>query len=529
MNTLIIDIGTSSMRGILFDRAGEKLAVHQVKYQPDKLPDGRIEQSPEDWTGSLTAIASKIAFAAKEQEITVDAVAVTAQRSSIIPIDRDGKPLMNTLMWQDRRNAYLCEELAPYNDLVFERSGAKLNTVFSGSRMMWIRKNCPDVCEKLYKFVNIPEYVMHYMTGNYVTDTTYGSRSHLMNLRERKWDPDMLRLFEVKEEELCTLQEPGSVVGYTTEAFAAETGLPAGIPVVTAGGDQQCAAIGQGAFREGNLSLVAGTGGFLVTAVDDVPENLSSQLICNCSSVRGHYMVEANVLTCCSAFDWYCRTFYDWGVPAEGPKDDAREDLKDDWEEGEKQAAADKAARETAQEQTAGKIDYGRINRDLAAADGKVSQALVIPYFQGRSTPEWNPNARALFGEISLNTTRTDLLKGLLEGICMEIQNNISLFGDYTNIEKAYISGGLTNSPVINQLQADIYGIPLYHMEDSESTALGALMVTMEGLQVYPSLDAAFETIRGAAKAECYEPRADQHEQYEKKRRAMNALYQSVK
>ena len=61
MNTLIIDIGTSSMRGILFDRAGEKLAVHQVKYQPDKLPDGRIEQSPEDWTGSLTAIASKIA------------------------------------------------------------------------------------------------------------------------------------------------------------------------------------------------------------------------------------------------------------------------------------------------------------------------------------------------------------------------------------------------------------------------------------------------------------------------------------
>ena len=105
MNTLIIDIGTSSMRGILFDEAGEKLAVHQVRYQPDKLPDGRIEQDPEDWTGSLVAIASKIAFAAKEQETTVDVVAVTAQRSSIIPIDADGKPLMNTLMWQDRRNA----------------------------------------------------------------------------------------------------------------------------------------------------------------------------------------------------------------------------------------------------------------------------------------------------------------------------------------------------------------------------------------------------------------------------------------
>lgn len=489
MNTLVIDIGTSSMRGILFAEDGTKLAAHQVKYQPTKYPDGRIEQKPEDWTESLLKIAAGTAKEAEEQKVRVDALAVTAQRSAIIPVDREGRPLMDTIMWQDRRNADICKELEPYNELIFKKSGAAINTVFSGSRMAWIDRNCPQIRDRVSKYVNIPEYVMHYMTGNYTTDVTYGSRSHLMNLKERKWDTELLELFGIRQEQLCTLQEPGSTVGTVTAEFAARTGLPEGIPVITAGGDQQCAAVGQGAYREGTLSLVAGTGGFLVTAVDKVPEDLSKRLICNCSSVRGGYMVEANVLTCCSAFDWFCRNFYDW-----------------------KQ----------------GEIDYGKINRELKELDGWISTALVLPYFQGRSTPEWNPSARAVFGELSLNTDRKELLKGLLEGICLEIQNNIRLFAKYAEVQEAYISGGLTNSAVINQLQADIYGIPLYHMEDSESTAVGALMVALEGMGVYSSLEDAFGAIRGQAKTECYRPRMEFYEAYANKRSRMNRMYYQI-
>lgn len=489
MNNLIIDIGTSSMRGILFSETGEKLVLHQVLYAPVKYEDGRIEQSPDDWTGSLEEIAKNVVAEAEKKSVSVDAVAVTAQRSAIIPVDSEGTPLMDTIMWQDRRNAGICKELEQYNDLIFERSGAKINTVFSGSRMGWIRRNCPDVYKKLYKFVNIPEYVMHHMTGEYKTDVTYASRSHLMNLRKRKWDPEMLKLFGISEGQLCEILEPGSVCGKVTAAFAAKTGLKEGTPVITAGGDQQCAAIGQGACKEGVLSLVAGTGGFLVTALDEVPEKPDQQLIFNCSSVAGRYMVEANVLTCCSAFDWFGNNFYP---------------LKE------------------------GKTDYNAINEELEKLDGEVSSVLSLPYFQGRSTPLWNPQAKAHFGEISLATSRGEMMKGLLEGIFMEIRNNILLFGEYAKIDRAYISGGLTNSEIINRIQADVYGISLYHMEDSESTAFGALIVALTGLGVFGSPEEAFYTVRDSSRMNCYEPRNEIFKAYEEKRKRMNEIYKKL-
>lgn len=312
---------------------------------------------------------------------------------------------------QKRRNAGICKRLEAQNDFIFEKSGARINTVFSGSRMAWILENCPEVCEKLYKFVNIPEYIMHHMTGEYKTDVTYASRSHLMNLRTRKWDSEMLQLFGICVEQLCEIEEPGSVCGTVTVDFANKTGIPKGIPVITSGGDQQCAAIGQGAYKEGTLSLVAGTGGFLVTALDEVPKN---------------------------------------------------------------------------------------------------------------------PDARAHFGGISLADSRGDLAKGLLEGIFMEIRNNILLFGEYTEIDRAYISGGLTNSPVINQLQADVYGISLYHMEDSESTAFGALMVSLTGQGVYASLEEAFLNVRGNTTMDSYQPSLELFTSYEKKRKEMNKMYERL-
>lgn len=489
MNILVIDVGTSSMRGILFDREGRILIQKQEKYHPEYKSPVWIEQKADDFYGALVRIVDGVVNGAAEAapgRLAIEALSVTSQRSAVIPLDGRGQPLMPAVMWQDTRNAAVCRELKKENDLVFQLSGTTVNTVFSGGKMAWIKRECPEVSSRLGRFVNIPEYLMYRMTGRFVSDYTYGSRSNLMNLRKRQWDTQLLELFGIKKEELCPLLEPGSVVGMVNREFAEATGLAEGTPVISAGGDQQCAAVGQGAISEGILSIVAGTGAYLAVSCDRVPEHLPRELICNCSALSGKYILEANVLTCASAFDWYLRNFY------EGP------------------------------------ADYERISRELEEIYDKEEETVVLPYFQGRSSGGWNAGAKALFADLTLATTRQDLLKSLVEGIFLEVSNSIQQLQDCVELSQVYISGGMTNSRIMNQMQADIYHLPLKCMKNSEATSIGALLVTLVAQKEYSTAEEAFQKLCGRNEILTYEPDAKKALQYQNKRIQMNEIYEKI-
>ena len=303
MSILVLDVGTTSMRGILYGEKGEKLSVSQFPNHVEFLPGGIVNETPADWEDNTVSIISSIVADPAVDPSQIEAVSITSQRSSIIPVDRDGRPLMDTIMWQDVRNRDICERIRKENPNTFAKTGSRVNTVFSGSKMTWVREARPEIYEKVYKFVNIPEYINLLMCGVYVSDYTYASRSGLMNLREKTWDDELLALYRVDQDKLCELREPGSIVGYTTEAFAERTGLRAGTPVIHAGGDQQCAAVGQGVTRSGNTEMVLGTGGFLMAACEQVPDDLKDDVICNASAIAGKYVIEANILACSAAYD----------------------------------------------------------------------------------------------------------------------------------------------------------------------------------------------------------------------------------
>lgn len=487
MNFLILDVGTSSMRGILFRQNGEQLRTVQKEYPVITLENGWVEQNPLDFKNGMIEIVRKIASFAAGNGETVDVVALTAQRSSVIPVDKNGNHLHNALMWQDKRTVKICQEMEPHHREIFALCGSRVNPVFSGTKMKWLRKNRPDIYQNAYKLMVIPDYLVYHMTGHFYTDHTYGSRSLLMNLKTRTWDKRLLKLLEVEEEKLCELKEPGSVVGYTTKRFAEETGLSSGIPVISAGGDQQCGMLGQGVVEEGQVSLTLGTGGFLLTTCHSVPEKLDWNVVCNASSVAGEYILEANLLTCTSAMEWFRRNFY-------------REEPD----------------------------FYTHMNAILAKIPAGSHGCRALPYFQGRSTPDWNSEATASFYNITLNTSREDMLKALLESICMEVKNNIDSFEEYVPIEKILMSGGLSKSEAFNRMQAEIYGMRIVRMENAESTAIGALMIAAVAMGQYKSVKEAFSAICAAKKAEEYTCHAEAHTFYEKLRKEMNERYQKV-
>ena len=487
MNVLVLDIGTSSMRGILFKENGKKLFITQKSYRLINKKGGIVEQEVLVLKDALYYVVDKVVKEAKRISEEIDVISVTGQRSSIIVVDENGQPLCNSIMWQDVRNSEVCDKLLSKNDTIFEKSGCGVNTIFSGSKIRWMREEEKKIYEKTYKVLNIPSYIMYLMTGEYITDYTYGSRTNLMNIKECKWDLELLDIFNIERKHLCDLKKPGSIIGKNKKEFFINTGIKEGTNVISAGGDQQCGAIGQGVYKEGQLSIVVGTGAFLVTSCDKVPYNITNDVICNASSVSGKYIIESNVLTCCSAFNWFCKNFYN----------------NDN-------------------------IDYELINKELESVYMENGECLVLPYFQGRSTPDWNSKAQAVFSNISLATKRQDILKGILEGVFIEINNNIQRLKKYVDIKHIYVSGGLTKSSLINQMQADVYGVPIYIMEECESTALGALIVTLYNLGIYNTIDEAFEIINKNRNVEVYSVNEIKYKEYEKKQKDINELYRKI-
>jgi len=300
-----VDIGSTSMRAVLYDAAGRSLHVAQRASAPVYGAGGRVEQDAHAWRDGLIALLEACAAEARTRSIEPACVAVTAQRSSVLPVDAAGAPLHPALMWQDTRGAALVQELAGSNAAVYGRTGLRISTVFSAIKMAWLRRHVPAVWRATHKLLGVQDWVLWLLTGRFVTDHSLASRTNLLDLDRREWAPDMLALFEVPRSMLCDLVPPGSIVGGLTPAVARRTGLDAGLPVVSAGGDQQCAALGLGLLSASHAVANAGTGGYLIGHAERPLHDPQMRVSCNVSAVPGAYIVEAALLAAGSVHEWF--------------------------------------------------------------------------------------------------------------------------------------------------------------------------------------------------------------------------------
>lgn len=492
MGVIVLDIGTSSMRGILYDNEGEKLFTRQASYSPVYMEHDWVEQNPADWKEAMeVTLKACTEFAAGCGE-KAEAVSVTSQRSSVIPIGEEGVPIGNAIMWQDKRVLELLESLRPYGDRVFSLTGSKINPVFSGSKMMWIRECSRELYQKTKRLVVIPDYIIHEMTGAWVTDTTYGSRSLLMNLREKEWDEELLELFHVEKEKLCRIIEPGSVAGFVTSKCSQKTGLLEGTPVVSAGGDQQCAALGLGIIDPGTMEISAGTGAYIIAASEKVPERLKNNVCCNTSAIPGNYVLESSIVSCASVFNWFLSLCY-------GMQEDNRKEVLE------------------------------TVNREMDQSLDKADELLLLPFFQGRGTPDWNSQARGCFHNLMLGTERGDMARAVLEGLGFELGINVDIMKGYLKEEgKIYACGGMMNSPVFGRILPAVLKAPVYTYGDQESTATGAYMSAGVTLGIFEDYHKAFWACRKKFPAKPLEAEPARQESYQRKKAEYIRLYEKI-
>jgi len=486
-----VDIGTTSMRAILFDADGRSVHVDQRENAPEFFSDGRVEQDPAAWGAILRAGLKSCAEAAACRALDPVCVAVTAQRSSVIPVDQTGTPLHPAIMWQDRRTAGLAAAMDDLNPLVYRKTGLKISPVFSALKMTWLRRHRPDIWQRTHKLLGIQDWALYLLCGRFVTDHSFGSRTNLLDLGTRDWDAELLALFEVEPRMLCDLIAPGSVAGGLTAAMAAATGLRAGLPVVSAGGDQQCAALGLGLFSGERMVSNTGTGSYLIGHSAQPVFDEAMRLSCNVSAVPNAYIVEAAVLTSGAIYRWF------------------RDALGD---EGDAEGAA-----------------FAALNAAAGRVPPGANDLLLLPHFKGCGSPYWDPEAKGVFFNMSLTTTRGEMARAILEGIAVEMKGSLELLEALCGRAQAVtVSGGMTQSDLFNQIQSDIFERPVVRFNNKEATSLGAWIAGAVASGLAAGHCEAFERATRAAGSALYQPDAANRAVYERQCRRSRALYRAL-
>lgn len=483
---ITVDIGTTSMRAILYDADARIVHLDQRQNLPEFCSDGRVEQDPAAWRALLPDVLGGCATAAKARGLEPACIAMTAQRSSVIPIDAEGMPLHPAIMWQDGRTAGLARAMEAHDRFVYERTGLRISPVFSALKMTWLRRNRPDIWDRTHKLLGVQDWALYLLTGRCVTDATFGSRTNLLNLERRSWDPDLLSLFEVEPRMLCELVAPGSVVGGLTPAMAAATGLTGGLPVVSAGGDQQCAALGLGLFSSERAVSNTGTGSYLIGHADRPVLDRDMRLACNVSAVPGAYIVEAAVLTSGTIYRWF-------------------------------------------QEALAGGQDFGALNAEAERIPPGSNGLLLLPHFKGRGAPSWDPEAKGVFFGLTLSTSRGEMARAILEGIAIEMKESLALVEALCGmVHSVSVSGGLTKSALFNQIQSDVFERPIVRFQNNEATSLGAWIAGAVATGLQASYPRAFAHATEGGSVLTYRPDPENHGPYERQRRRSRALYQAL-
>lgn len=478
------------MKAVLFDDRGGILHAGSRGTRPDYLEDQRVELDARKLRVALHALLGEASGYLREAGLRLTAITLTAQRSSVVPVDANGDALSPIIMWHDKRTAPLCDRLREHEDRVFALSGMTISPVYSAVKMAWIRENWPEIYRKTHKMMGIQDVALHTLCGRFVTDHSLASSTNLLNLHTCQWDPELLAIFNVERKHLCDLIAPGEICGRTGETLFQETGIPCGVPVISAGGDQQCGALGQGVFSPGRINCTTGTGSYLLAFAESPVIDDEKRFVCKVGAIPGTYCLEAGIFTTGTVYRWFREEFYKEIDPAEG---------------------------------------FDTINREAAASPPGANGVLMLPHFEGSGAPHWNPSDRGCFYNMGLATTRGDLARAILEAIVMETRANIKLFRRFVGpLERISVAGGMTAFPFYNQLQADIFGAAVVRYPIVEATALGAWISAAVTCGLHTDYGAAFRSAQQRGREEAFTPDTAQGDRYDALCARREALYQAL-
>ncbi len=443
---LIIDQGTTSTKVILFDLSGNKIDSSQKSFEQIFPNNGWVEHNPEEIIKTVITCCNEVIENNSDKNIC--SIGITNQRETIVLWDKiTGKSLYNAIVWQDRRTENFCRDLKEegYEELIINKTGLLLDPYFSSTKISWIINNIDGVKEAINEDKvcagTIDSWIIWNLTKGkvFATDITNAARTNLFNIKDLKWDDDLLNLFQVNKSILPEVLESDAFYGQS-EALIKE------LPIYGVIGDQQSAAIGQKCFDFGDIKSTYGTGCFiLLNTGKNIAYSKNGLLSTIAYKINGEitYALEGSIFMAGAIIDWLKNSLQ----------------VFDNYSELENI------------------LNNNSINTEV----------VMVPAFTGLGAPHWKPNSRASISGLTRDSNKNDIITSSVQSISLQTYDLIKAINEDTSnlfenpINSIKVDGGVTENDWFIQNLSDICDIKISKSNEQEATALGAASLSALG------------------------------------------------
>lgn len=449
MYILAIDQGTSSTKALLFDEAGKVVKKAVADLQTNYYPDGRVEQNPFDILESVkqacTLVLQDIPFE------NIASIGISNQRETFVLFDKVGQPIYPAVVWACKRSTALCETIKDQEPWVKEKTGLLIDPYFTGSKLLWILENEPEVAAQIANgeihFGTVDTWLLYNLTdGNqFLTDQTNASRTLFFNINNLDWDTEILEKWQLKSLKFPSIK-PSSASYGNTDLFGL---LDVSVPISAMIGDSHAAMFGEACFGKGDTKITLGTGCSMLMHIGDQPQTSTNGLLSTIGWSTGDivaYAWEGAIVACGSMIEW----------------------LK-----------------------SLNIISLAEETEAMAQKVANNNEVLLIPGFSGLGAPFWKMNRKASFHGMTFGTTQEHIVGATLESICFQIKAVIdAMESDLGHaVPQIAMHGGLSKNHFVKQSLSRIVNSQINIQENHDISAQGAAFLAGLSIGLFTDLN----------------------------------------
>lgn len=468
-----IDVGTSGVKALAIDPAGEVIARDEGEYALATPRPGWAEQDPDDWVrateGALERLRARVGRPA--------GIGLSGQMHGLVALDDRDRVLRPAILWNDQRSGAQCREIEATIGLprLIELTGNRALAGFTAPKLLWLREHEPDIYRQIARIALPKDYVRLKLCGEHATDASDASGTLLLDVAHRRWSEQVLQALHLDSSLLPPVLEGPAVSGDTAD----------GVPVAAGGGDQAAGALGVGVDRPGPLSVVLGTSGVVFAALPAFAADPQARVHAFCHAVPGAWHAMGVMLSAAGSLRWL-RDAAAPGVPYDGLVAEA--------------------------------------SRWPAGTEGLI----FLPYLAGERTPHADPDARGAFVGLGVRHDRGALVRAVLEGVAFGLRDSLDLISELGGTPAlGRVSGGGARSDLWLRIVASVLELPLERVTVDEGAAFGAAILGGVAASAWPDVHAAVAaTVRPRDRID---PVPEWVEVYRRQRERFRLLYPALR